>query len=155
MAWSEPERDARGELSVQATIFGVANYIIERAAFPRWFYYFGTEKLKRIEEAYTKFGLLIRGMIDERANQLGKLRGSSANEDEFAEGIKDVLGRLVNAREVEGNKNSLSDEEIIGNCFVFVRLFHFILLKISVEMMLSDFCWTRYDRNKNVDSGSC
>lgn len=140
---------------MQATIFGVANYITERAAFPRWFYYFGTEKLKRIEEAYTKFGLLIRGMTDERAKQLEKLRGSNANEDEFSEGIKDVLGRLVNAREVEGSKNSLSDEEIVGNCFVFVRSPHSIFPKLLVKMMLSDFCWTWYDQNEDVDPESC
>lgn len=38
---------------------------------------------------------------------------------DVADSIKDVFGRLVNARLADG-KNTLSDEEIIGNCFVFV-----------------------------------
>lgn len=120
MSWSEPERDAKGELSVQATIFLVANYIIERATLPRWLYCLGLNKLKLIEEAYNRFGLLMYSLIDDRSKQLDRLRGN-ASEEEFAEGIKDVLGRLVNARRTDG-KNSLDEEEIIGNCFVFVRI---------------------------------
>lgn len=132
MSWSDPERDARGELSVQATLLGVANYIIERAVFPRWIYYFGTAKLKRIEEAYTRFDSLIHSMIDERAKELEKLRVSSANKDELAESIKDVLGRLVNSRIVEG-KNNLSEQEIVGNCFIFVGS---CMFKYSLQVLI-------------------
>lgn len=94
-----------------------------RAFLPRWFYFFGTEKLKRM----ARFGFLIHNMIEERAKQLRKLRRSSTNKDEFAESIKNVLGRLVNSREVEG-KNSLSEQEIVVNCFIFVSSCMLILM---------------------------
>lgn len=134
MSWAEShkERDARGQLTVQATIFSVANYIMERAMLPRWIYVFGTEKLKLIEEAYKCFDVLMHGIIEQRATELDKLRGAeSGNEEQFAEAIKDVLGRLVNARRAEG-KNALSEEEIIGNSFIFVSSTYLRLLFMSV-----------------------
>lgn len=140
MSWSEPERNVKGELSVQATIFRVANYIIERAAMPRWLYYLGLEKLKVIEEAYNRFGTLMHSLVDERSKQLDKLRGT-ASEEEFAENIKDVLGRLVNSRRTEV-KNSLNEEEIIGNCFVFVRDGNELAFQLCIDNVSSDICWT-------------
>lgn len=133
MSWSEPSRDANGNLSVQGMVFGVAHYIIHRAVIPRWLYAFGMKQLNLIEEAYARFGVFMLAAIDERSEELKKLRGS-ANEDEFAESIKDVFGRLVNAHRAEG-KNALSEEEIIGNCFIFVRVrLHGIVLSADFDI---------------------
>ena len=38
------------------------------------------------------------------------------------DGIRDVFGRLVDARLTEG-KLSLTETEIIGNCFIFVSIY--------------------------------
>ena len=43
------------------------------------------------------------------------------NTSSGGEYIKDILGRLVYSRISEG-KVTLSDEEIMGNCFIFVSV---------------------------------
>ena len=43
----------------------------------------------------------------------------SKTDDE--ESVRDILGRLVTSQIKEG-KNSLNDEEVMGNCFILVRL---------------------------------
>lgn len=52
--------------------------------------------------------------IDQRTEELTTLQESDKDHT-----IKDVFGRLVNARVTEG-KNALSEQEIIANCFAFV-----------------------------------
>lgn len=119
MAWNEPPRDERGKLTAQAMISGVATHIMDRMMVPKWAYSLGTEKLTQIEEAYTGFVEFIRERILEREEELTKIKATPGGDALLAGSIKDILGRLVNARISEG-KNNLSDEELIGNCFVFV-----------------------------------
>ena len=120
MGWNEPRRDSRGKLSTQAMVFDMATYIMERWFAPRWAYYLGNEKLNRIDEAYTAFAPFMKERIAEREAELKKLRATDGqSEAERAELIKDVFGRLVDAR-LSGGKLALSDEELIGNSFIFV-----------------------------------
>ena len=46
--------------------------------------------------------------------------------------IRDVFGRLVNARITEG-KHNISYEDVIGNCFIIVGLYS---LLVSIEVIL-------------------
>ena len=101
-------------------IFDMATFIMDRWYTPRWAYYLGSEKLKRMDDAYTAFVPFMRERIAEREAELLKLRATDGQSDaERAELIKDVFGRLVDARLSDG-KLTLSDDELIGNCFVFV-----------------------------------
>ena len=119
MRWLEPYRDEEGRLSVQAMVFGVAGAIFERAQLPNWCYKLGIKSLNEIDEAYTTFDSFMAQQISQREAELTKAR--SIGSTEVAENIKDVFGRLVDARLSDG-KLTLSDQEIIGNCFVFVRI---------------------------------
>ncbi|KAI5116138.1 hypothetical protein M0805_006319 [Coniferiporia weirii] len=124
MSWSEPSRDENGKLSVQEMIFQVADNIVERTVIPRWAYFLGIKKLTEIDEAYTRFEEFMQERISEREAELKKVRAmEGASESSVGGGIKDVFGLLVNAR-LSGGKLSLSDEEIIGNCFVFTFAGH-------------------------------
>ena len=101
-------------------IFDMATYIMERWFAPRWLYWFGMEKLTQIDEAYTAFVPFMKERIAERESELKKLKATDEQTDsERADLIKDSFGRLVLARLADG-KLSLSDDEIIGNSFVFV-----------------------------------
>ncbi|KAL5512726.1 hypothetical protein ACEPAG_2992 [Sanghuangporus baumii] len=124
MSWSEPRRDEDGRLSIQSMIFEVASSILERSQLPKWSYSLGWKKLHQIDEAYKTFEAFMHERIAEREEQLKKTRSiEGANDEDIAESIKDVFGRLVNARLSDG-KLSLSDEEIIGNCFIFTFAGH-------------------------------
>ena len=125
MSWHEPPRNERGRLSVQSMVFEVASSVLERGQIPQWAYLLGLKKLKDIDEAYTTFESFMHERIADREALLKKLRAmdraDGTDDTAIAESIKDVFGRLVNARLSDG-KFSLSDEEIIGNCFIFVSL---------------------------------
>ncbi|KAI5120962.1 hypothetical protein M0805_006635 [Coniferiporia weirii] len=124
MSWSEPPRDKNGKLSVQNMIFQVASNIMERGVIPRWAYHLGIKKLSEIDEAYVRFEGFMQERISEREAELKKTRAmEDASESSAGGGIKDIFGLLVNARLSEG-KLSLSDEEIIGNCFIFTFAGH-------------------------------
>ncbi|EJD03263.1 cytochrome P450 [Fomitiporia mediterranea MF3/22] len=123
MSWNEPPRDDSGRLTAQSMILDVAKYIMERGLIPKWAYSLGIEKLKRIDEAYNQFEEFMRERISERETELKKLRAIEGGEANATENLKDVFGRLVNARLSEG-KQSLSDRELIGNCFAFTFAGH-------------------------------
>lgn len=126
MSWSSPTRDANGRLSNQTMIADVSRHILLRWLTPHWAYRFGRliPKLQRVDEAYTTFERLMNDQIATRQEEITKARAMAASgetgEEEIAESIQDVFGRLVNARLSDGNM-SLSNEDIIGNCFIFVR----------------------------------
>ncbi|KAI5115166.1 hypothetical protein M0805_003202, partial [Coniferiporia weirii] len=124
MSWSEPPRDENGKLSVQNMIFQVASNIMERGVIPRWAYHLGIKKLSEIDEAYVRFEGFMQERISEREAELKKVRAmEGVSESSVGGGIKDIFGLLVNARLSDG-KLSLSDEEIIGNCFIFTFAGH-------------------------------
>ena len=101
-------------------IFDMATYIMERFVTPRWAYWLGIEKLKKIDEAYAAFVPFMKERIADRESELKKLLATDGQNDrDRAELLKDVFGRLVDAR-LSGGKLTLSDEELVGNCFVFV-----------------------------------
>ena len=120
MEWVDPPRKENGKISTQAMIFDMATYIMERLYTPRWVYWFGSKKLKEVDEAYKAFVPFMKERISEREEELKKLRATDGqSNDERAGLIKDIFGRLVLARLSDG-KLSLSDDEIIGNSFIFV-----------------------------------
>ncbi|KAL5483373.1 hypothetical protein ACEPAI_8604 [Sanghuangporus weigelae] len=123
MSWHEPPRDDNGKLSAQRMIFDIATYIMERGIIPRWAYFLGIEKLKQIDEAYNRFEEFMQERIAEREAELLKLRAMEGGEVDLSIDLNSIFGRLVNARLTEG-KNSLSDREIIGNCFAFTFAGH-------------------------------
>lgn len=54
-----------------------------------------------------------------RETEIKSLRAVNAHDGDVTDVVRDVFGRLVAARLSEG-KYVLSDDEIIGNCFVLV-----------------------------------
>ncbi len=122
MKWIEEERDAQVRLLLQKMIFDVSTFILARSRVPKLLYALGNPLLNRIDEAYETFETFLHDQIKIREGELEKVRSSpGATEDDIAEAIGDVFGRLVNARMGDG-KLSMSDEEIIGNSFIFVSV---------------------------------
>ena len=137
MSWKEAKRDKNGRLSTQQMISEVANGILIRSRAPSWLYKFGFEKfghfcsswdplikyphsrLSDIEEAYNEFVKFMHERIAERETEIKGLRAVNAHDGDVTDVVRDVFGRLVAARLSEG-KYVLSDDEIIGNCFVLV-----------------------------------
>ena len=124
MSWNEPPRDENGRMSLQFMIFQVASSIVQRAIIPKWLYHIGIESIRNIDEAYTSFEKLMHERVVQREDQLKKLRAAGASDADIADSMKDIFGRLVSAR-LSDRKSSLSDSEIIGNTFVYVRPFAF------------------------------
>ena len=149
MPWSFPKRDADGRLSLQEAIFEVATSIMIRSRTPKIFYSLPISKLvvthstyflflisfysrlKAVDEAYTYFVEFMQKRILSREIELNQRRELDGD---VTDGIRDVFGRLVNARLTEG-KLSLSETEIIGNCFIFVSS-HFIQSLVCILKML-------------------
>lgn len=120
MKWIEEERDSAGRLSLQKMIFDVSSFILARSRVPKLMYSLGIPLLARISEAYETFDAFMRDQIKVRERDLEKIRSTpGSTPEDVADAIGDVFGRLVNARNGEG-KLSMTDEEIIGNCFIFV-----------------------------------
>ena len=101
-------------------------------------YWFGFKHLNKIEEAYTTFEAFMRERISSREEEL---KASKSLGEDNGELIKDVFGRLVNAR-LSGGKLTLSDEEIIGNCFIFVSLIGLFPSHAERLIAFEDFCRT-------------
>ena len=137
MSWQEPKRDKNGQLSTQEMISEVATGILIRSRAPAWAYKLGFEKyvivhrqteikntinlavrLTAIDNAYNAFVAFMHVRIAEREAEIAKLRAANVSGD-VTDVVRDVFGRLVAARLSEG-KYVLSDDEIIGNCFVLV-----------------------------------
>jgi hydrogenase maturation factor len=167
MSWQEPKRDKHGQLSTQEMISEVATGILIRSRAPAWMYKLGFEKcvsialypsnsqrlvlihithrLTAIDEAYNTFVSFMHQRIAEREAEIAKLRAANADAD-VTDVIRDVFGRLVAARMAEG-KYVLSDDEIIGNCFVLVRVYsgsHCACSQLTISLHLADVCRTRY-----------
>ena len=127
MSWREPLRKVDGKLSTQAMFFDVSSNTLARNSLPKWIYWVGGKYLNQIEEAFTTFETFMRERISSREKEL---KASKSLGEDNSELIKDVFGRLVNARLSDG-KLKLSDEEIIGNCFIFVSLISLFFLNLS------------------------
>ena len=144
----EEERDSRGRLSLQKMIFDVSTFILARSRVPKLLYALGNPLLNRINEAYETFETFMREQIKVREVELEKVRSTpGSTEDDIADAIGDVFGRLVSARIGEG-KLSMTDEEIIGNCFIFVSKImresnspglRFVFNRFSLGMVISTF----------------
>lgn len=120
MTWEEQKRDNRDRMSLQEMIYEVSTHIFERSRIPKSLYATGLPYFNRLDEAYTTFDAVMREKIKQREEELRTLRSTpGVTEDEVADLAGDVFGRLVNARMGEG-RVSMSDEEIISNCFAFV-----------------------------------
>ncbi|KAL5528231.1 hypothetical protein ACEPAF_7367 [Sanghuangporus sanghuang] len=146
MSWSEPRYDENGRFSVQAMILEVA---LRGSQIPRWAYYLGISNLKIIDEADTRFEQFMRERLAGCETQLRKLHDAGgASNTEIAESIKDIFGGLVNARVSEG-KLTLSDEEIIGNCFVFVFAGHGTVPRLIAASVANLHQWV-YDSITSV-----
>ncbi|KZT40284.1 cytochrome P450 [Sistotremastrum suecicum HHB10207 ss-3] len=120
--WSEPRYDAQGKMSKEEIITQVSMNILPRFVLPWWIYtVFPTKGLRAIDTAYKTIEVLLRNMIDTRADEIRK--SMSLNED-LDHQIRDVFGRLVAAQIREGEKLSLNDQEIIGNAFILLFAGH-------------------------------
>ncbi len=123
MDWEEQKRGDRDRMPLQEVIYEVSTHVFERSRIPKILYATGLPFLKKLDEAYSTFDSFMREKIKQREKELDKLRSTpGATDDEIAESAGDVFGRLVNARMSEGSL-SMSDEEIISNCFAFVSDF--------------------------------
>lgn len=120
MSWSTPPLDENGERSIQSIVFDISANILLRGSLPSWAYKLGIKKLNDIDSAYNAFEKYLIELIAQREIELKKVLDSEGhNSSIISNNIKDILGRLVNSRLAEG-KLSLTDEEIMGNCFIFV-----------------------------------
>lgn len=123
MKWDTPAYDENGRRSIQSIVFDVSATVMIRGTLPKWAYSLGIKQFNDIDEAYKGFEKYMVERIAERDSELRKIYSLDGQDsEELADSIKDVLGRLVNSRITEG-KLTMTDEEIIGNCFIFVRRF--------------------------------
>ncbi|PAV18979.1 cytochrome P450 [Pyrrhoderma noxium] len=124
MSWSTPPLDENGERSIQSIVFDISANILLRGSLPSWAYKLGIKKLNDIDAAYNAFEKYLIELIAQREIELKKVLDSEGhNSSIISNNIKDILGRLVNSRLAEG-KLSLTDEEIMGNCFIFAFAGH-------------------------------
>ena len=120
MSWEEPRKDDRGRLSLQETIFKVSSSVIARARLPKVLYSLGIPVIAEVDEAYRAFESFMLKQIKNREDDVKKLRAMAGTSDaDIAESSRNIFDRLVNAALLEG-KLGLSDNELIGNCFIFV-----------------------------------
>lgn len=138
MSWKEPPRKTDGKLSTQTMFFDVSTNIIVRDSTPKWLYWFGFKRLNEIDEAYTTFEAFMRERVSDREAELKVLESRSEDNTEL---IKDIFGRLVNARLSDG-KLKLSDQEIIANCFIFVSFTILLPCQTEIAITFQDVCWT-------------
>lgn len=75
--------------------------------------------MNAIDEAYKSFGRLMHETVSARKGEIEKLRAVNGSDTDIGEFFRDVLGRFVGAGMGEG-KLSLTDEEVIANCFILV-----------------------------------
>ncbi|TDL27391.1 cytochrome P450 [Rickenella mellea] len=118
--WDQPPRDENGRLSVQEMVFTVASNLLIKSRTPKWMYSLGLPRLKLVDEAYNQFVSFMHEHISNSEVTLTKQREL---EGDITEGISNVFERLVNARLTDG-KLSMSDDEIISNCFILVFAGH-------------------------------
>lgn len=123
MSWDMADRDEGGHLTVQGMVFRVSQSILLRSRTPKWAYNLGIKSVSECDEAYTAFEKFMVERIAAREDELRKLQSLEEGGGDINEGIKDVFGRLVNARLSDG-KLALNDSEIIGNCFILVFAGH-------------------------------
>ncbi|KAH8831562.1 cytochrome P450 [Flagelloscypha sp. PMI_526] len=122
MNWTEPKRNADGRLSTQSMILTIAGSLMQRGLLPRWVFKLPFQKFREMEEAFSTFEEFMVARIEARETEIERLRATGSDE-ELGETLKDVFGRLVHARMADG-KSSMSDREIIGNCFAFAFAGH-------------------------------
>jgi len=101
----------------------VSANIIPRFNSPTWMYSLPAlfPQLQIVDKAYKQFERVMNSLITERGEEIQKARTEMGGD--AVDSIKDVFGRLVDARSSDG-KLSLSDEEIIANCFIFIFAGH-------------------------------
>ena len=132
MSWSTPPFDEFGNRSMQSLFASVTANIFLRGWAPKWVFKLGIKKLDDIDKEYEAFEKCMVGLISEREGKLKNMIDTEGYDiNSGGEYIKDILGRLVYSRISEG-KTTLSDEEIMGNCFIFV----------SIYMNLTEQSWT-------------
>lgn len=124
MSWSTPPFDEHGKRSVQSLVFDISANIMARGTLPRWSYKLGIKKFDDIENAYNAFEEYVIKLIAQREIELKNSKAVNLpNGGAGGDNIKDILGRLVNSR-LTGGKLTLTDEEIMGNCFIFAFAGH-------------------------------
>ncbi|KAI5475828.1 hypothetical protein MNV49_000792 [Pseudohyphozyma bogoriensis] len=119
-------------LPFRVAVRGVMEYAILHTATPKWCYKLPIPLLRHIKECHHEFKVYLRGMIAER-------RAMAIDTREDSNGKRDLLGALLYAsadleeeeeRELVGDKGRdkararLSDEELMGNLFVFLLAGH-------------------------------
>ena len=122
MSRSTPPFDEFGNRSMQSLFASVTANIYLRGESPKWIFKLGIKRLNDIDREYEAFEKCMVGLISERERKLKNMINTEESDiSSGGEYIKDILGRLVYSRIPEG-KTTLSDEEIMGNCFIFVSV---------------------------------
>ena len=122
MSWSTPPFDEFGNRSMYSLITSVTANLLLRGGSPEWIFKLGIKRLNDIDREYEAFEKCMVGLISERERKLKNMIDTEESDiSSGGEYIKDILGRLVYCRISEG-KVTLSDEEIMGNCFIFVSV---------------------------------
>ncbi|KLO17922.1 cytochrome P450 [Schizopora paradoxa] len=126
MTWEEQKRDSQNMMTLQEVIYMVSSHIFERSRTPKLLYAIGLPFFKRLDEAYTTFDMVMREKIKQREDELTILRATpGVTENEIGDLARDVFGCLVNSRMgASEGRVSMSDDEIISNCFGFMFAGH-------------------------------
>lgn len=105
------------QMSFRESIHVTLDNLVTLAAVPRWLLKSPIENFRRTEQAYTEFGKYLQGLID-----VGK-RGQAMK----SRNANNILQALIqHSGETPGDVKDrvLSDDEIIGNAFIFLLAGH-------------------------------
>ena len=120
VSWSTPPFDEYGNRSVHSLFLYVTANIFTRGRVSDWLFKLGIKRLDDIDKEYKTFERYMSKLIAQREIELKSILDTEgSNSSTLEDSLKDILGRLVYARLAEG-KLSLTDDEIMGNCFLFV-----------------------------------
>ncbi|KAK4705780.1 7SK snRNA methylphosphate capping enzyme, partial [Phenoliferia sp. Uapishka_3] len=118
-------------LSFREVMHGVVTGSMVKVMAPEWSYKLPIQRLRHVDECYREFGLYIRESIAERRKLASDPRESEA-------GRKDLLGALLYASNLEKDEDgdgvgdntdekkraTLSDDELMGNMYLFLVAGH-------------------------------
>ncbi|KAF7318973.1 hypothetical protein HMN09_00233300 [Mycena chlorophos] len=109
-----PPSSKSGGMSVQEALSLTAEHHLLMLTLPKWMYHLPIPKLRRLRTAREKMMSFMREQIAER-----KAEVTSGNELR-----PDAFTMLVKANQDEEEKNSLDEDELIGNVFLFMFAGH-------------------------------
>jgi len=110
ISWEDDQPSPGHDLSFKLSVQIVGSGILLRMLYPSWLFEWApTKKIREARDGFAEFRSYLMEMINER-----KLSGDK-------DGRRDLLSNLVNANEefLENGEQGLSEDEILGNMFMF------------------------------------